>query len=97
MLAAEVTTQGRTVLHVTGMLGIGDSLHQRAVLRELMIRHDVILQTYYSAMFHDLVAEGLTVRLKPHGTLRVKGSPMLESTLTNLGYGVEWKRTLSSR
>jgi DNA polymerase-3 subunit alpha len=45
----------------------------------------------------DLVTDGLTVRLKPHGTLRVKGSPMLESTLTSMGYGVEWKRTMNGR
>lgn len=50
-------------LVVLSMYGMGDCLHQRAVLRELMKTHDVELQTYYTAMYHDLEAEGLTVRM----------------------------------
>ncbi|QKC83266.1 methyltransferase domain-containing protein [Mesorhizobium sp. NZP2077] len=50
-------------LTVLSMYGIGDNLHQRAVLRELMKTHDVELQTYYTSMFHDLEAEGLKVTL----------------------------------
>ncbi|TPN44875.1 methyltransferase domain-containing protein [Mesorhizobium sp. B1-1-7] len=50
-------------LTVLSMYGMGDNLHQRAVLRELMKTRSVELQTYYTAMFHDLIAEGLKVTL----------------------------------
>lgn len=51
-------------LTVTGQFGIGDCLHQRAIVRELMKTHDVTLQTFYTAMYHDLVAEGLKLELR---------------------------------
>jgi hypothetical protein len=41
------------------MLGIGDNLHQRAALRELMKTNDVWLETYNCAMYHDLEQQGL--------------------------------------
>src|SRR6202000_3318624 len=40
-------------------------LHQRAILRQLMPRFDVTLETSWAAMYHDLVAEGLTLVRKP--------------------------------
>lgn len=49
----------KTPLIVIGMWGIGDNLHQRAVLRELMKRHDVWLETCHAELYHDLVADGL--------------------------------------
>lgn len=56
-------------LGVTGMFGIGDCLHQRAILREMMKSHPVTVQSFYTAMYHDLMAEGLNVvmrdRIKP--------------------------------
>ena len=36
------------------MLGLGDNLHQRAVVRDLLERHDVFLQTPWPALYHDL-------------------------------------------
>ncbi|ESY72526.1 hypothetical protein X740_33225 [Mesorhizobium sp. LNHC221B00] len=50
-------------LVLLSMYGMGDCLHQRAVLRELMKTHAVELQTYYTSMYHDLEAEGLRVTL----------------------------------
>ncbi len=50
-------------LVVVGMFGIGDCIGQRAMLRELMKTHDVWLETYYASMYHDLIAEGLNLRL----------------------------------
>ncbi|MEO6391277.1 MAG: DNA polymerase III subunit alpha, partial [Pyrinomonadaceae bacterium] len=44
----------------------------------------------------DVPVDGLTVRLRPHGTLRVKGSPKLEATLSDLGYQVQWLRSPSN-
>ena len=43
------------------MGGLGDCLHQRAVLRQLMQRRTVTLMTPWPAMYHDLIAEGLIV------------------------------------
>lgn len=56
-------------IEVTGQYGIGDCIHQRAVVRELMKTQKVTLQTFYTAMYHDLVEEGLHLvfrgRLEP--------------------------------
>lgn len=38
---------------------MGDCLHQRAVMRQLMQKHDVTLETSWASMYYDLVAEGL--------------------------------------
>lgn len=47
-----------------GHLGFGDCLHQRAIVRTLMdAGEDVILETFYVNMYHDLVERGL--RLQP--------------------------------
>jgi SAM-dependent methyltransferase len=46
------------------MYGIGDNLHQRAILRELLPRHDVWLETCHVALYHDLVEQGLRLRFQ---------------------------------
>lgn len=47
-----------------GMLGVGDCIHQRAVLREMLnYGRPVVLDTFYRAMYHDLVDHGLTLQL----------------------------------
>jgi DNA polymerase-3 subunit alpha len=48
-------------------------------------------------VFFDFTVDGLVVRMRPHGTLRVKGTPMLESSLVKLGYRVEWLKTLGKQ
>ena len=40
---------------------MGDCLHQRAVVRQLMQRHDVWLETSWPCIYDDLIAEGLKV------------------------------------
>ena len=45
-----------------GMYGAGDCIHQRAVIREAMKEGPVMLETFYRAMYHDLIADGLKVR-----------------------------------
>lgn len=52
-------------LHVQGMHGMGDCLHQRAVARQLMQRYDVTLETSWPAIYHDLMAQGLKVARRP--------------------------------
>lgn len=44
---------------VEGMHGLGDSLHQRAVVRQLMQREEVWLQTPWPSVYHDLVGDRL--------------------------------------
>jgi len=52
-------------LLVTGHFGIGDNLHQRAVMRELMRDHDVWLHTCHAELYHDLIKQGLKLVLRP--------------------------------
>lgn len=82
-------------LAVMGMFGIGDSLHQRAVLRELMKTHSVTVQSFYTAMYHDLVAYGLKVVLRGRITPRIKdggnrnGARSLPVAQARIGYTPE--------
>lgn len=49
-------------VQIHGMLGIGDQIHSRALLRTAMEQgHRVWLHSHNSSMFYDLIAEGLTV------------------------------------
>jgi hypothetical protein len=53
-------------LHFIGMFGIGDCLHQRAVIRQLMRNYDVWLETCHVWLHHDLIAEhDLKLILRP--------------------------------
>jgi len=47
------------------MHGLGDCIHTRAVLRQLMKTRDVVLETSWPAIYHDLIAEGLRVSRRP--------------------------------
>lgn len=46
---------------VRGMHGLGDNLHQRALLRQLMTRGQVWLESSWVAPYYDLVGHGLRV------------------------------------
>lgn len=52
-------------LLLQGMHGLGDNLHQRAVIRQLMPRYDVTLESSWVSPYHDLIAQGLRVINKP--------------------------------
>jgi hypothetical protein len=55
-------------IFIQGMGGQGDCLHQRAFVRQLMKRYDlVILATPWPAMYHDLIEQGLKVVRRPIG------------------------------
>jgi SAM-dependent methyltransferase len=64
----------RSLLYVTGHVGFGDCIHQRAILRELMKTHSVTLQSAYRSMYHDLVDEGLAID--------VRGKPRIDERST---------------
>ncbi|MEO8713955.1 MAG: hypothetical protein ABI369_02985, partial [Acetobacteraceae bacterium] len=46
-------------LLVHGMMGLGDNVHQRAIIRQLMERNEVWLETVWPSLYHDLVPAGL--------------------------------------
>lgn len=48
------------------MYGIGDCIHQRAILRDAMMQTNepIVLETFYKAMYHDLIGEVSNLRLK---------------------------------
>jgi predicted O-methyltransferase YrrM len=56
---------------VQGMHGLGDNLHQRAVVRELMREHVVWLETPWPQVYHDLIGDHLHVTSKG-STLRTQ-------------------------
>lgn len=58
-------------LLLKGMHGLGDNLHQRALLRQLMADSDVWLESSWVAPYHDLIAAGLKVIARP-STLRTQ-------------------------
>jgi hypothetical protein len=43
------------------MHGLGDNIRQRAVVRQIMQKHDVWLESSWVSVYHDLIAEGLKV------------------------------------
>jgi hypothetical protein len=47
------------------MFGIGDNIHQRAALRELIKTRDVWLQSCHVNLYHDLIEQGLKVTYLP--------------------------------
>lgn len=88
-------------LVVTGQYGIGDCIHQRAVVRELMKTNRVTLQTVYSAMYHDMVADGLILERRSSLSPRIKDGdaiPKGRSALASLriGYTPELTRAHGS-
>jgi hypothetical protein len=56
---ADPSTIERPSVLIDGMYGIGDNIHQRAGLREMMKTKEVWLLTPHWLMYHDLIAEGL--------------------------------------
>lgn len=52
-------------LLLQGMHGLGDNLHQRGIIRQLMDRYDVTLESSWVAPYHDLIKGGLRVIHKP--------------------------------
>lgn len=54
----------REPLLVQGMHGLGDNLHQRAIIRQLMEEHEVYLETSWPCVYHDLIAAGLKLVAK---------------------------------
>jgi hypothetical protein len=56
-------------LLLKGMHGLGDNLHQRGLLPQLMDQHEVYLESSWVSLYWDLIQKGLHVIYKP-STLR---------------------------
>lgn len=54
----------RPPLLIKGMHGLGDNLHQRAIVRQYMATHDVWLESSWVAPYYDFVAAGLKIIFK---------------------------------
>lgn len=68
--AAPASTRARPLappgaIAVQGMQGLGDNLHQRAIVRQLMERGPVFLETPWPSVYHDLVGERLWLVPRP--------------------------------
>ncbi len=49
----------KTQLFLQGMLGLGDNIHQRAIVRHFMREFSVYLETPWPCIYHDLVGDNL--------------------------------------
>lgn len=66
-----------------GMYGVGDNIHQRAVVRTLMDRGvSVVLETFYRAMYDDLVQRGLRLKLLAGIPPRIREREPLKTDIT---------------
>jgi hypothetical protein len=77
---------GRQPLVVLGMQGLGDNLHQRAILRVLMREHEVTLATCHGMLYHDLVEDGLALafqrsHLRTQAKTQAREISLLRATL----------------
>lgn len=52
-------------LLIQGMHGLGDNIHQRGLIRQLMLRYNVTLQSSWFSLYYDLIERGLHIVSKP--------------------------------
>lgn len=83
-------------IHLKGMHGLGDNLHQRAVLRELFATgHRVWLETPWPSVYHDLVGAKLHL-LNKASALRTQAKNAKREahlyTCTTVPAGTPWKQ-----
>jgi hypothetical protein len=50
---------------IEGMLGLGDNIHSRAVVRQMMARKEVWMETPWPSVFHDMVGPRLHLMSRP--------------------------------
>lgn len=75
----------KPALHIQGMHGIGDSIHQRAVLRQLMQTHSITLEASWASVYHDLVGDDLRLIRRPVALrTQTKNAAREEALFTNV-------------
>lgn len=74
LLADALRDQAKPAIMIHGMHGMGDNLHQRAIVRELMREHEVWLETPWPSLYHDLdvhlVSKGSRLRTQAKNAAR---------------------------
>ena len=95
-----------SALHIFGMHGLGDNLHQRAVIRELLKEHDDIwLETPWPCMYGDLPVKciGKTSRLRTQAKNAEReadrfhsGAPPASARVLRVSYPPEFVRSTGS-
>lgn len=87
------------MMHVRGMYGMGDCIHQRAPLRELLDRGEpIVLDTFYYAMYHDLVRRGLRLRRISSHAPRIRDDSQTQMLrATGNGIRVTYNRDMIQR
>jgi hypothetical protein len=93
-------------LHVVGMHGLGDNVHQRAIVRELRKNREVWLETPWPCLYHDmpdltLISRGTRLRTQAKNLQRenakfFKGSMPLGMEMLTVSYRSELVRTQGS-
>lgn len=74
-LEVALSSQKKPALFVEGMHGLGDNLHQRSVMRQLMRDYDVWLETPWPCLYHDmpdlkLISKGSVLRTQAKNAQR---------------------------
>ncbi len=74
-LEVALSSQKKPALFVEGMHGLGDNLHQRSVIRQLMEKYEVWLETPWPCLYHDmpglrLVSRGSRLRTQAKNAAR---------------------------
>lgn len=93
-------------VHVIGMHGLGDNLHQRAIIRDLVETRDVWLETPWPTVYHDLhgvrfVAPTVTLRTQAKNrdrsaSLYTSGKPPANAMVVRPWYTPERVRATGS-
>lgn len=61
----------KSPMFIRGMLGLGDNLHQRAVIRILKEKHSVTLETMWASLYHDLIDDDFRI-IRRNAALRTQ-------------------------
>lgn len=82
-------------LLMRGMMGLGDNIRQRAILRQLMVSHDVWLESSWVSVYHDLIEDGLKVIHKPTRLRTQAKNAARESKLFTRGLPPRGSKTIA--
>jgi hypothetical protein len=73
----------KSPLVIQGHHGLGDNLHQRAIIRELLKTREVWLETSWAALYHDMIQDGLHLIRRPVRLRTQNKNAIRESALFN--------------
>jgi ADP-heptose:LPS heptosyltransferase len=81
-------------IHIQGMHGLGDNIHQRAVVRQLMKRYRVTLETSWPSVYHDfdigLARRNVSLRTQQKNSEREADKFVSRHPLTRSGMRISY-------